>query len=97
MRGIHVCDFGDSWHHQLLVEKTDVPANLKGIATCTDGKRACPPEDCGGTYGYVDLLEALADPDHEEHDDYLERAGEDFDPEAFDPEAVNFGLDLLRY
>lgn len=93
-RGIYEYDFGDSWHHQLLVEKANVDVPMKGFATCLDGKRACPPEDCGGTYGYADLLEALADPDHEEHESYVEWAGE-FDPEEFDPEAVNFGLDLL--
>ena len=59
------------------------------IATCTAGKRACPPEDCGGSWGYANLLEALSDPDHEEHEESLEWLGEEFDPEEFEPKAVN--------
>ena len=54
------------------------------------------PEDCGGTSGYVDLIDALSDPAHEEHAACLEWAGGDFDSEDFDLEAVNFGLRLLR-
>jgi hypothetical protein len=47
-------------------------------------QRACPPEDVGGTSGYAEFLEAIADPSHREHDHYLEWAGGSFDPEAFD-------------
>jgi Plasmid pRiA4b ORF-3-like protein len=94
-RGFYDYDFGDSWEHELLVEKLDPLAILLPVAVCTAGKRACPPEDCGGTFGYAELLEALADPAHEEHAEYVEWAG-DFDPEEFDPEAVNFALNLLR-
>ena len=93
-RGVDEHDFGDSWEHQLLVEKTDVPLP-HGVAACIAGKRACPPEDCGGIWGYADLLEALADPAHEEHEELLEWAGEDFDPEAFELEAVNARLARL--
>ena len=93
-RGTYRYDFGDSWVHRLLVEKTDVPMALNTVATCTAGKRSCPPEDCGGVWGYANLLEALADPAHEDRDELLEWLGdEDFDPEAFDPTAVNAVLE----
>lgn len=97
-RGTYEYDFGDSWEHDLMIEKTDVPVALNGVATCTAGKRACPPEDCGGIWGYANLLEALADPAHDEHEELVEWVGEDFDPEAFDPKAVNAYLErfLLR-
>jgi hypothetical protein len=88
-RLVYEYDFGDSWEHRLLVEKADVPFTFAGIATCTAGKRACPPEDCGGSWGYANLLEALSDPDHEEHEESLEWLGEEFDPEEFEPKAVN--------
>lgn len=91
-RGMYDYDFGDSWEHRLLIEKTDVPVAV-GIATCIAGKRACPPEDCGGVWGYYNLIEALGDPAHEEHDEYLEWAGEDFDPEDFSKDAVNAVLE----
>lgn len=82
-------DFGDGWTHDVLVEKT-LPAE-SGVAypRCIDGKRACPPEDCGGVWGYADFLDALADPKHEQHEDMKEWIGGDFDPEAFDLATTN--------
>jgi len=94
-RGIYEYDFGDSWEHQLLVEKADAPIAPIGLATCTAGKRSCPPEDCGGFWGYANLLEAIADPGHEEHEELLEWLGEDFDPERFDKDAVNAVLERM--
>lgn len=94
-RGTYEYDFGDSWEHRLLVEKTDVAMASNGVATCTAGKRSCPPEDCGGVWGYTNLLEALADPAHEEHDELLGWLGGDFNPEAFDQEAVNAALERI--
>jgi hypothetical protein len=89
-------DFGDSWRHEVVVESMDpVPLILK-FATCIDGQRACPPEDCGGTHGYRDLLEAIGDPDHEKHADYVDWAGRAFDPEAFDLAIVNCALQRVR-
>jgi hypothetical protein len=82
-------DFGDNWEHIIQIEKT-LPAE-PGVhyPRCTDGKRACPPEDCGGPWGYADFLDAIQDPEHERHEELLEWVGEEFDPEAFDSEAVN--------
>jgi Plasmid pRiA4b ORF-3-like protein len=95
VRGTYEYDFGDSWEHQLVVEKADVPIVPSAVATCTAGKRSCPPEDCGGFWGYANLLEAIADPAHEEHDELLEWLGEGFDPERFDKEAVNAVLERI--
>lgn len=55
------------------------------VPACLDGRRACPPEDCGGTSGYRELLEILADPAHPEYDARREWIGRPFDPEVFDP------------
>jgi hypothetical protein len=89
-------DFGDGWEHEILVE--EVAAAEPGVAypRCVAGRRACPPEDCGGISGYHELLEILADPSHPEHDERLEwlglsSAGE-LDPAAFDEAAVNLAL-----
>ena len=57
---------------------------------CIDGKRACPPEDCGGVWGYRDFLKVLKNPNHEEYEDLLNWAGGKFDPEYFDPKKVRF-------
>jgi hypothetical protein len=88
-------DFGDSWEHEVLVERADTIRPALKFAVCLDGANACPPEDCGGTGGYADLLEALANPAHEEHEHYRQWAGEDFNPEAFDLAAANAALQRL--
>ncbi|MHB8669504.1 MAG: plasmid pRiA4b ORF-3 family protein [Acidimicrobiales bacterium] len=78
-------DFGDGWDHRIVVEKVQSAATAVNVPTCVDGRRACPPEDCGGTWGYREMLEILADPTHPEHDQRREWIGRPFDPEAFDP------------
>lgn len=56
---------------------------------CLDGKRACPPDDVGGVWGYEDFIKAIRNPRHPEHDEMLEWVGGKFDPEKFDLEGVN--------
>ena len=82
-------DFGDGWDHNILVEKI-IPAKEEiYYPICVYGERACPPEDCGGTSGYEELLEVLNDPKHEEHEHYSEWVGEEFDSEKFELEKTN--------
>ncbi len=82
-------DFGDDWEHELLLEKI-LPAEADvHYPRCLKGKRACPPEDCGGVWGYADLLAAMVDENHPEREMYEEWLEDEFDPEAFDLEAVN--------
>lgn len=88
-------DFGDSWSHRVVVEHVGEPERADAPA-CLDGARACPPEDCGGSGGYENLLEVLADPSDEDHDDMLEWVGGGFDAEAFDREVVRERLRFLR-
>lgn len=83
-------DFGDSWEHAIRVSKVTF-ATKAPKARCTAGARACPPEDCGGVGGYEQLLAALADPRHAEHDRMVEWSA-DFAPEQF--ELPKAGLDL---
>jgi hypothetical protein len=85
-------DFGDSWHHTLLVEKILPPKESVRYPVCLKGKRACPPEDVGGVWGYENFLDAIRDPNHDEHVEYLTWIGGEFDPEAFDLERVNTRL-----
>lgn len=85
-------DFGDSWIHQIRLEKILDPDPDVTYPVCVKGKRACPPEDCGGIYGYMGMLEALGNPEHPEHGGYLDWLGDDFDPEAFDLEDANLAL-----
>jgi hypothetical protein len=82
-------DFGDSWEHEIVVEAVKPPELGVRYPICTGGKRAGPPEDSGGVWGYADLIEALGDPRHPEHADMLEWFGGPIDPEAFDLEEIN--------
>lgn len=81
-------DFGDGWSHEVLVEAIDASRRGAEYPVCLDGSQACPPEDCGGPWGYARLLEALADPDHPEHDDLTEWVPPGFDPADFDIEGT---------
>jgi hypothetical protein len=85
-------DFGDSWEHTLLVEKILPPEEGVQYPVCVKGRRACPPEDVGGIWGYYGFLEAIQDPNHPEYDMYLEWVGGEFDPEAFDLDEANAAL-----
>lgn len=89
-------DFGDGWEHHVVLEKLLAPAPDTTYPRCTAGKRACPPEDCGGIWGYATFLEAITDANHPEHDELLEWVGGEFDPEQFAIEAVNRALQHVR-
>lgn len=84
-------DFGDEWLHTLTLERV-LPFEAEAVPEVLDGKRACPPEDCGGVWGYENLLNALQDPEHSEHEMWTEWIGMDFDPEKYDVDSVNFRL-----
>jgi hypothetical protein len=77
-------DFGDGWDHEVLYERRLKSKRDVQYPLCLGGERACPPEDVGGVWGYVDFLEAVADPENDQHEEMLEWAGGSFDPEAFD-------------
>jgi Plasmid pRiA4b ORF-3-like protein len=77
-------DFGDCWGHEVLFEGCVRAEEGGRYPVCVEGARACPPEDVGGTPGYEEYLEAMADPDHERHEEFMGWHGP-FDPEALDP------------
>jgi hypothetical protein len=89
-------DFGDNWIHQLIVEERFQSEEGVKFPICVAGQRACPPEDCGGPWGYSDFVETIANPDHRRHEETLEWVGGEFDPEKFDLEAVNNELRRVR-
>jgi hypothetical protein len=83
-------DFGDGWNHQVLLEEILPGEKDARYPICVGGERACPPEDCGGIWGYQAMLEAINDPAHEQHAEMLQWLGGDFDPELFDADSVKF-------
>ena len=84
----YVYDLGDNWQHELLLEAIVMRSSDFVYPRCTAGERNCPPEDAGGIGGYTAYLEAMADPNHEQHQEMMMWRGP-FDWEAFSVEEVN--------
>lgn len=82
-------DFGDGWLHDVVLEESLPPGQGGPFFLVEAGKRACPPEDIGGIYGYFGFLEVLADPNHPNHREMIDWVGDPFDPEAFGVDEVN--------
>jgi hypothetical protein len=93
---IYEYDFGDGWEHELKIEKVISAEPTTYYPCCTGGKRACPPENCGGPLGYERLLGALRDPKHEEYEAMIEWVGGEFDPEEFELDEINEALRQVR-
>jgi hypothetical protein len=91
-RFTYTYDFGDNWHHVVLIERPRRALEAGSYPACIAGKRHCPPEDCGGPWGYQDLLAVLADPTHPDYAERVEWVGEDFDPDAFSVDVANARL-----
>lgn len=89
-------DFGDNWHHDVVIEKIMQNQTPMKHPRCIGGKRASPPENVGGVWGYKYFLDAINDPKHEEHDEKLEWIGGEFDPEEFDIDGINENLEHIK-
>lgn len=93
-------DFGDSWRHLITLQKILPMEADMSEPYCTGGKRACPPDDCGGWPGYENLCAIMQDKKHKEHKSMLEwlglRNAKEFDPEAFNPLQINADLKPFR-
>lgn len=96
IKAVYTYDFGDSWDHRVAVEKRLPPEPGRAYPVCLAGERHGPPEDCGGIPGFYNLLEAISDPEHEQHEELLEWLGGAFDPGAFSVDEVNRGLAPLQ-
>lgn len=90
-------DFGDDWWHSITLECIKPRTEKIEYPICTAGRRACPPEDCGGVTGYELFLEAISDPNHEEHESFRTWLGESYDPDKFDKESIVFDDPFERW
>jgi len=86
----YIYDFGDDWEHKIVLEKIVQRDHTKKYPLALKGKRACPPEDCGGIFGYLEILEILQDKKHEDYDELIQWLGDEFDSEFFDLENITF-------
>ncbi len=87
-------DFGDSWQHEIEIEETLPEGKKPAHPVCIAGEKACPPEDCGGVWGYYEIVEGLKNPRDRRYAERLEWAG-DYDPEEFDTAKINRRLGSL--
>ena len=93
----YLYDFGDSWEYEIKLKKIlSVDQRMKH-PVCIKGERGCPPEDCGGTGGYEDLLEIIMDPEHEEYEEKTCWLGDNFDTEGFDIDVINAILKKVKF
>jgi hypothetical protein len=91
----YLYDYGDGWEHTIKVERM-IPADTNiAYPRLIEASGRCPPEDVGGPWGYDEMLEALADPDHERHAEIREWVGDDFDPHAFEAEPLKANVAAL--
>jgi len=89
-KALYVYDFGDDWQHDVVLEKILPREKDVEYPICLAGKRRCPPDDCGGVFGYMELLEIISDPEHEEYEETIEWLGGGFDPEYFNIKEIIF-------
>ena len=87
-RFLYVYDFGDDWRHDVIVEEVRDGDGDTEYPSFVDGARRCPPEDVGGTHGFMEFLEAVLDASHAEHARMIEWCGGAFDPEDIDEQEV---------
>ncbi len=92
----YIYDFGDNWEHLVELEGVTLPDPKLNYPRCLNGRRACPPEDVGGTGGYQRFLEIIVNPQDERRQMMLRWAGGSFDPEVFDPKSVRFANPAAR-
>lgn len=88
----YLYDFGDGWKHVVTLEEQLPPDLSLRRPTCIAGDNACPPEDVGGSGGYMHYLEAVLDPQHEEHADMMAWRGPGFHPSHFSIEEAQVRL-----
>lgn len=93
----YVYDFGDHWEHKVALEEVIPPDQAPPHAVCLAGERAFPREDCGGVYGYREMVKILRTPRHPEYQQMREWAGPRYDPEEFDLDSVNRQLRTGRH
>ncbi|UTV30527.1 plasmid pRiA4b ORF-3 family protein [Photobacterium atrarenae] len=99
----YIYDFGDNWHHEVMLVGMFLAPMDSDYPQCLIGERACPPEDCGGMFGYQNLLEVLSDQEHEDYADMVEwlkghaKNYWPYKPESFKCKKVKFTDPYLRW
>ena len=93
----YLYDFGDRWEHKVTLQKILPYDPAVRLPACISGRRRCPPEDCGGVWGYYEMLDSLEDPRARDHEHMKEWIGGHFDPEVFSAQAVDMLVGEMRW
>ena len=86
---VYEYDYGDSWEHEIMLEKFLKPDDSVKYPICTAGKMKCPPEDVGGVFGYKTMLKVLRNPNDKEYESYVNWLGGTFDYTEFEINKIN--------
>ncbi|MGP0091031.1 MAG: plasmid pRiA4b ORF-3 family protein [Xanthobacteraceae bacterium] len=91
----YLYDFGDGWEHTIKIERLLDPVPGIIYPRLIEATGRCPPEDCGGPFGYADFVDAIGNPKHERHSELTEWIGGDFDPNAVDTDQLAAEVEAL--
>jgi hypothetical protein len=91
----YLYDFGDGWEHTIKIERLLDPVPRMIYPRLIEATGRCPPEDCGGPFGYADFLDAIGNPKHERHSELTEWIGGDFDPNVIDTDQLAAEVEAL--
>ncbi len=94
---VYLYDFGDGWEHEIVLEKILPRLPEKKYPQIVDGKRACPPENCGGPPGYRQFVKIMKNKKHSDYKAMRNWYGGVYDPDAWKPIQVYFDDPQLRY
>lgn len=90
---IYEYDFGDGWRHLIELETpTAKNEEIPDVPICLEGQRSCPPEDCGGTYAYLEMLKSPKNPKDPHYQELKDWLPDGFSPDFFDLRRVNYVL-----
>lgn len=93
----YLYDYGDSWQHTVLLEGYMLKQKKTAYPVCIGGERACPPENCGGEYGYIHLIKTLSNRDDPDYEMTRLWMGDDWDPGRFDCKKISFSHPFKRW
>jgi hypothetical protein len=93
---IYTYDFGDTWEHEIVVEKIITDALDYKAPTCIAGDLSCPPENCGGVPGFEHLFNVIKNVNHPDHLQMLDWLDENYTQDGFDIDEVNTTLASLE-
>ncbi len=92
----YLYDFGDCWEHRITMESREEGRKGRRYPRCVGGEGRCPPEDVGGVPGFLHFKEAMADPAHEEHEEFVDWFGSVWESSVFNPKSVRFSSPKRR-